>query len=172
MSKFNLKNDIPSRQLTQFSFDKEMQIIPIEINLRKQKWLLFNIYRPPKQDPKFFIQQLSEGLDFYMRNYDNIIIDGDFNLTPDSPVLDEFIEVNSFYNHMKEKTCWKSTQGSCIDLIMSNRKSSLMNILVLETGLSDHHLLIYTMLKTTYDKLRPVKISYRKYKHFNKNHFL
>ena len=77
-----------------------------------------------------------------MRTYDNIIINGDFNLTPDSPVMSEFLELNSLYNHMKEKTCWKSKEGSTIDLILSNKKFSLMNTGVLETGLSDHHLLI------------------------------
>ena len=45
----------------------------------------------------------------------------------DSPVMSEFLELNSLYNHMKEKTCWKSKEGSTIYLILSNKKFSLMN---------------------------------------------
>ena len=72
---------------------------------------------------------------------------------------------------MKEKTCWKSSSGRCIDLIISNRKFSLMNTGTVETGLSDHHLLIYTMLKTTFQKLAPKVVKYRKYKNFDINVF-
>jgi len=72
---------------------------------------------------------------------------------------------------MKEKTCWKSQSGTCIDLIISNRKHSLINTGIFETGLSDHHLLIFTMLKTTYEKLPRKIIHYRKWKNFDVNLF-
>ena len=56
-----------------------MQVILVELNLRKQKWLLCNVYRPPKQNIQFFLTQLSDALGFYAE-YDNVLIDGDFNL--------------------------------------------------------------------------------------------
>ena len=46
-----------------------------------------------------------------------------------------------------------------------------MNTGTVETGLSDHHLLIYTMLKTTFQKLAPKVVKYRKYKNFDINVF-
>jgi len=59
--------------------------------------------------------------------------------------LKTFLKENSLYNHINKKTCWKTTSGSCIELIISNRKLSLINYTgTLETRLSDHHLLIYT----------------------------
>ena len=69
----------------------------------KNKWLLFSIYRPPKQNISCFHDPLSDALDFYASNYDNIIINGDFNLDPCSPELTEFIGTHSLYNHMQEK---------------------------------------------------------------------
>ena len=73
---------------------------------------------------------------------------------------------------MKEKTCWMVKYGSCIDLILSNKGRSLMNTGAVETGLSNHHLLIHTMLKTTFAKLPPIKVVYyRCYKHFNGENF-
>ena len=41
-----------------------------------------------------------------------------------------------------------------------------------ETGLSDHHSLVYTMLKTQFSKLPPRKISYRKYTNFDASKFI
>ena len=166
-----VRTDILSRRLEGFSFHSDMQIIPVELNLRKQKWLLLNIYRPPKQNTKFFLSQLSDALEFYSE-YDKVLMNGDFNLEPTNPVLTEFLITNCLYNHMREKTCWKSSTGSCIDLILSNSKRSLMHTGTVETGLSDHHSLIYTFLRTQYVKLPPVKINYRKYSDFNDDLFL
>ena len=167
-----VKTDIPARQLFHHKFEKDMQVITIEINLRKQKWLVVSIYRPPSQNLVNFLTNLSEALDFYNRTYDNIIVAGDFNSEPTHPVFNNFMNLNNLYNHIKHKTCWKSKNGSCIDLILSNRKHSLQYSSVIETGLSDHHLLIYTMLKIKYIKLPPVTIRYRQYKNFNNEQFL
>ena len=118
----------------------------------------------------FFLEQLSESLVY--STYDNIIMSGDINLKPNSPELSTFLQTHSLHNHMKEKTCWKSVLGSWIDLVISNRKRSIMNTRTVEAGLSDHHLLIYTILNTTYDKLPPKIVRYRKWKCFDRYLFL
>ena len=164
-----VKSDIPSRQLSA-SLPNDVQILSIELNLRKSKWLLLSVYRPPKQGCKYFLDKLSECI-LYFSTFDSIIVIGDMNLEPDSPEMSNFIESHSFFNHMKQKTCWKSSRGSCIDLILSNKKHSLFNTGTLETGLSDHHSLVYSMLKTTFQKLPSQKISYRKWKNFDKDLF-
>ena len=83
-----------------------------------------------------------------------------------------FLSEHHLFNHMKNKTCFKSEKGSCIDLILSNKKHSLQHTGTVDTGISDHHHLIYTMLKTTYTKLPPKKITYRVYKDFDRENFL
>jgi len=165
-----VRSDIPSRQLTNTSIPSGIQILCVELNLRKRKWILLNVYRPPKQDPNFFLDKLSECL-IYFSNYDSIIINGDMNLEPVNPILSNFVEVNSLHNHIKEKTCWKSVSGTCIDLILSNSKYSLFNSGTVETGLSDHHLLVYSMLKMTFNKLPPQAIKYRSWKNFDSELF-
>ena len=148
----------------------DIQILPIELNLRKSKWLLLNVYKPPKQKATYFFERLTECIIFFS-TYDSIIVIGDMNLELDSFEMSNFIQYHSLYNHMKEKTCWKSQEGTCIDLILSNRKHSLFKTGTLETGLSDHHSLVYTMLKTTFQKLPPQKIYYRKWKNFDVEFF-
>ena len=164
--------DIPSRQLDLYKFDDDMQVVPIELNLRKQKWLVISIYAPPKQNTSQFLNNLSVGLDFYSTMYCNILVMGDFNVEPQLPIMRSFLESQNLHNHMKEKTCWKSKTGSCIDLILSNKKFSFQHTGVVETGLSDHHLLIYSMLKTNFIKLPPQRYTYRNYKKLNEHDFI
>ena len=80
--------------------------------------------------------------------------------------------VNSFVNLIKSNTCFKSKPGSCIDLILTNKPKSFQNSGVMETGVSDHHALIFSFLKTTFTKMPPNKLQYRNYKKFEVLSFL
>ena len=68
---------------------------------------------------------------------------------------------NSFVNLFKSNTCFKSKPGSCIDLILTNEPKSFQNTAVMEIGISDHHALIFSFLKTTFTKMPPNKLQYR-----------
>ena len=171
------RSDILIHQLTSFVFPKGIEVIPLEINLRKTKWCIFVIYRNPtifksKAKIEQFLSTLSAGLDFYSRSYDNFMVVGDFNLEPENELLKNFMNANDLYNLVKEKTCFKSENGTCIDLILTNRKHSFQFTGALETGSSDYHLLIHTMMRSTYVKLPPVRKKYRDYKNFNSVIFL
>ena len=58
---------------------------------------------------------------------------GDFNSEPNDQTLDRFIQENLLYCHTKAKTCFKSPNGRCIDLILSNQKHGLQNTGTLDT---------------------------------------
>ena len=167
-----VKSDILIRQLSNHTLDDGMEIIALELNLRKRKWLVIFIYRNPKIDKDIFIQNLSNTLDFYTADYEDYIIAGDFNLEPDNETLTNFFETHDLSNLIKEKTCWKKKTGTCIDLILTNRKQSFQFSKTIETGLSDHHMLIYTMFKAKFIKLPPKIIRYRQYKNFDQTKFL
>ena len=77
--------------------------------------------------------------------------------------MKDFMEANGLMNSIKSNNCFKG-KGSCIDLILTNRKYSFKHSNSIETGISDHHHLIYTMLKTTFPKPDPKLVQYRKYK--------
>jgi len=63
---------------------------------------------------------------------------------PKSPKLAEFLKSNLLFNQMKFNTCFKSLNGSCIDLILSNQRFSLQHTSTSDTG--DFHHLISTEL--------------------------
>ena len=75
-------------------------------------------------------------------------------------------------NLVKEPTCFKNPNNpSTIDLILTNSPKSFCKTKSLLIGLSDFHKIVMTIFKTTFPKAKPKEITYRDYKHFNKNVF-
>ena len=95
---------------------------------------------------------------------------GDFNLEPTNPVMINFMDSQNFTNLIKNNTCFKGV-GSCIDLILTNRKYCFKNTSSYETGISDHHHLIFSIMKTTFASEEPKKFVYRDYKTFSHESF-
>ena len=71
----------------------------------------------------------------------------------------------------KKPTCYQSHTPSCIDLILTNRKHLFQLSNTFETGLSDHHKLIWTILKSGGFKGAPIEKIYRSYKTFDVDQF-
>ena len=65
---------------------------------------------------------------------------------------------------MKQNACFKGDGGSYIDLLITNSKFSFMKTNSFETGLSDDHHMIYTILETKFEKFKPKKSIYRNFK--------
>ena len=126
---------------------KDIKVIPFELNLRKEKWMFMCIYTPSTQNKQYFLENLSMTVDHYWSIYDNHIIVGDFNMEPNSPALISCMQSLNLFNIIKSNTCFKGN-GTCIDLILTNRKYCFKHSSTFKTGLVDHHNLIYSMLKT------------------------
>ena len=56
-------------------------------------------------------------------------------------------------------------------MILTNRKNSFENSTTIETGLSDHHKMIITVMKSKFKKNDPNILNFRYYKHFDENLF-
>ena len=68
-------------------------------------------------------------------------------------------------------TCYKSTNLTRIDLILTNKKNHFMKSATFKTGLSDHHELITTILRKAISKGNSKKMFYRDYKRFGQKKF-
>ena len=122
-----IKSNIPTRiaiQLNCGNLCKSIQAVPFEINLRKEKWLVISIYRPPSQNSEFFLNFLTSIIDHFTKLFDNYIIIGDFNLEPSNTTVKHFLDSNRLHNLIKRHTCFKG-KGSLINLILTSRKFSL-----------------------------------------------
>ena len=162
-----VRSDIPAHRLNSFNFSNDIECISFEINLRKKKWVLFSVYRPPNQSQDYFFENLGRALDQYSENYENFMFIGDFNMTETEEQLKNFLGLYSLKNLVHEPTCYKSQTAKCIDLVLANRNRSVQQTTTVETGLSDFHKMVVSVLKTTFPQHGPTVIIYRNYKNFN-----
>ena len=91
-------------------------------------------------------------------------------MEPNSPALTSFMQSFNLFHLIKTYTCFKG-KGSCIDLILANRKYCFKRSSAFETGQSDDHHLLYSMLKTCFQREESNLFIYRDYKNFNDTDF-
>ena len=167
-----IREDIPCKALNKHIFPTNMEGLFIEINLRKVKWLFFGGYNPRIENISYFLTNLGTAMDLYTRSYENILILGDFNSQNEKNIMGEFCQIYNLKNMINEPTCFKNPLNpSSIDVILTNKTSRFSNNCTLETGISDHHKMTITVLKTFFSKQAPVTITYRNYKNFDKKAF-
>ena len=91
-------------------------------------------------------------VDANIRKYEHFLLIGDFNADIKDHAMSEFCEMYNLKNLINEPTCYKNPNNSSIDVILTNRKRSFESSKAIETGLSDHHKMIITVLKSNYKK--------------------
>ena len=142
-----VKSHIPSRRFNGLKIPSNTQIIPFEINLSKEKWLVASIYNVLSQKSKYFLWYLTNLLEFYQIRYEKVTIHGDFNIQPENRVMQDFLQQHTFYNMIKQNACFKGDGGLCIDLLLTNSKFSFMTTTFFEIGSSDYHHIYYSQNK-------------------------
>ena len=144
----------------------------MEISLRKQKWLICCSYNPSKYNIIKHIEPLSKSTDLFSYNYENVLLMGDFNAGLDNAVLKDFCNLYNLTSLINKATCYKNPNNpSCIDLLLTNFPKNFQNSSVIETGLSDFHKMVVTVMKTNFRKLEPKIINYRNYRYFSNDRF-
>ena len=107
-----------------------------------------------------------------MNKYDNILLLGDFNSETSENYLNDFCNAYNWRKMVKEEICFKNPENpSCIDLFLINRPRCFQNTVAVETGISDFHKMVVTVLKVFYKKQKPKISQYRKYDNFNNDLF-
>ena len=76
-----VRRDIPAHRLNSFNFSNGIECISFEINLRKKRWVLFSVYRPPNQSQDYLFENLGRAIDHYSEDCENFMFIGDFNMT-------------------------------------------------------------------------------------------
>ena len=101
----------------------DLELMAFGLHQRKRQWLLLGIYKPPSQNVTEFLNRISLIIGYYLRTYESILATGDFNLSVDNSHLEAFMQPYDFSSLMKKPTCYQPNTLSCIDLILTNRKS-------------------------------------------------
>ena len=162
-----INENIPGKPLQENIHLPNFEVIAIEFYQNNQKWLLLGLYKPPNQKTSDFIQNLSSILDLFLKNYDNVTLIGDFNLSSDDVPFESFLQAYNLTSLIKEATCFQSSNPSCIDLILTNQKNMYKLSNTFETGILYNRKLISTVAKSESFKGRPREKSYRSYRSFN-----
>ena len=106
---------------------------------------------PSKSKDDLFFRKLSNQIDFYSNTCDNFFIAGDLNCQEAEPILSEFLNMHSAKNIVKEGRCFKSIENSsCIDMFLTNKPNLFFNTSTINTGLSDYHKMVVTVLRKTF----------------------
>ena len=244
-----VRSDISSKELKYF----DLECIFIELNIFRRKWLVVCFYNHNKIQISNQLDILSNCLNRYLTDYDNVILLGYFNSEMIENPMIEFCENFNLKNLVKTHTCFKNIESptcidliltnkansfqniesptcidliltnkansfqniesptcidliltnkansfqniesptcidliltnkansfqniespTCIDLILTNKANSFQNTLALETGLSDFHKMVATVLKTKCMKKPPKIILYRNYKRYSNDNFM
>ena len=111
----------------------DIEIVHIEINIRKQKWLFLQLYRNPSQNQVFFAENLTRIVDRYSASYMRVLITADLNM-----------EVND-----KNMIALVEAYELIADYVRVQQAFRIAS-----------HLLIYTILKTKSVKLPPIIVKY------------
>ena len=81
------------------------------------------------------------------------------------------IPAHNLNNLVNKPTCCQSNNPASIDLVLISRKNRFKLSNIFETGLSDHHELVLTILKSESFKGTPKIKMYRSFKKFNIENF-
>ena len=103
-----------------------------------------------------FFNEIFITLNELLGRYDNFLLAGDLNINelkhgPDSANhLPDGKDVFNLTNLVRKPTCFKSQDGTLIDLMLTNRPRSFLKSQNFEVGLSDCHKLV--VIKSLFHK--------------------
>ena len=164
---FYINENIPCKTVNVEDLPDDCEVTLIELSIKSRKWLCIGLYKPPSQNEKYFLDNLSLALTKMSCEYENVVLIGDFNLTVENKNLEVFMNAFDLECLIKKPTCFQSTSPSCIDLILTNKKEFFKNSNVFEVGISDHHSLIVTALRSQLVKGNAKTKLYRDYNSFD-----
>ena len=154
------------------------ETICLELIIEKKKCCILFAYRPPSTNKDKFFEEIFTSLNKMLGNYDNIVLAEDLNIdelnscSDSSNHLSDMKDVFNLSNLIKEPTCFKSENGTLLDLILTNKPRSFMKSQASELGFSNRHKLVCSILRASFKKLPPKIIIYRDQKDFDQQNFL
>ena len=111
--------------------DNNSETICLEVTISKKKWCITFAYRPPYNSNKDgFLKELNKSPSNIARKHENVLVVGDLNID----ILDKKRDSKNYLSYLcdtfslsdliSEVTCIKSSVGSLIDVMLTNRPRS------------------------------------------------
>ena len=101
-------------------------------------------------------------------DYEKVIFLGDFNVRDDENHMKSFCKNYGLKNLIRQPTSYNNPGNpACIDLSLTNVPRTFQSTYVVETVLSDLHLMTLTIMRKSLQKYQPKTINYRSFKIFS-----
>ena len=162
-----VREDTPSKLLTNIDPSRNIENIFVEINLRSKKWFISGSYNPNVGLTQNDAVSLSKNVNFYSSKHKNLIVIGNFSAEITNNYFEEFCVSYNLKDLIKQPTCFKYPDNpTLIDHILTNHPKNFLPLSVYETGLPDFH-----QLTAFYVKHKPKISQYRDFNHFDNASF-
>ena len=127
---------------------KVPETICVELTISKKKWCILFAYRHPQNNNlKTLFEKINLSLSTIVNEYDNIMPIGDLNLNTKAKNNSYYSDLSDTFdltNLIKANICFKSSNQTSIDVILTNRPRSFQKFGVVTTAFSDCHKTILT----------------------------
>ena len=88
---YYVNENIPCKMVSVEGVPDDCERILIEFSIKIRKWLCIGLYKPPSQNDKYFLDNLSLILNKLTCKFDSIMLMEDFNLTVENKNLEVFM---------------------------------------------------------------------------------
>ena len=171
-----IRSDIPFRRRTDIELiiGNAIESIAMEVHIRKEKWLFIGVYKPPSIPNADFVERMSKVLNSYQAEMRSTFLLGDVNINMAScpAFMTDFMELYGLSNMVNGHTCFKRSEGTSIDVILTDSPGRVSGTLNYDTGLSDFHNIICASTKLYTPKIESASFHYRSYKNFDNDKFM
>ena len=154
--------------------DTSLHSLCLELTIRKERWIIITLYRPPSSSTDDFWSSLYDMTERMLTKTDMIVIMGDVNInatqTAHSSKITDFLDSFTLTQLVNSPTCFKGTP-SILDHVYVSKPRRFSSTVNFDCGLSDFHHVIAFSTKITVPKLKPKIKFYRSYKHFDESAF-
>ena len=138
--------------------DSTSETICLEVTISKKKCCVTFAYRPPCNSNKDgFSKWLNKSLSNIRRKYENALVVGDLNID----ILNKRIFKKLLISNLTPGiACVKSSVGSSIYVMLTNRPRNFQRTSLIETGMSDCHKLILSLFRAFFKRITTKTIQY------------
>ena len=103
-----VRENLITRLLSRHSFPHDIEILLTELNLIKKKWIVCCCYNPHKNLVNYHLQELAKGIQIYSKDYDDILLMGDFNVEVSETSFSSFCELYEVKSIINQSICYKN----------------------------------------------------------------
>ena len=104
-----VREDILSKLINSSCTNHDKEYFLVELNLRKQKWLIICNYNPHKTRIKGYLECIGKEIDSHSPKYDGFLLLDGFICEPIEEAMKSFCQIHNFENLLDKSTCYKKS---------------------------------------------------------------